>query len=204
MLHGDDRMISTTNATASQLGCCCHCGKTRCTDSCIEAIAELECRYFWKDVAERHLTMSGCRDCCDRTCGEDEALRMSSCGKACCPTVKTQGSNTDDGGKAYTYPEGTLTTGDLESGEMRVWDNASISRGKMISLAEALTKENDHPVSKAVHAAINRETATAVVVIDIESVPGSGTRGVYRNVPVKAGKPFWLGVEEHPTAAEFL
>ncbi|KAK5330895.1 hypothetical protein LTR70_000217 [Exophiala xenobiotica] len=99
---------------------------------------------------------------------------------------------------------GTLTTGELEVQEMRVWDNAMISRDEMISLARALTKDNDHPVSKAVHAAINRETAAAVVVADIESIPGSGIRGVYKNVPVKAGNPFWLGVEEHPAAAEFL
>lgn len=98
---------------------------------------------------------------------------------------------------------GTLTNGELEVQEMRVWDSATVSRGEIISLARSLTKQNDHPVSRAVHAAINEETATTVVA-DIVSVPGCGVRGVYNNVPVKAGNPFWLGVEEHPTIAQFL
>ncbi|PNS20621.1 Copper-transporting ATPase ccc2 [Sphaceloma murrayae] len=95
---------------------------------------------------------------------------------------------------------GTLTKGDLEvvHEELFPMDSSELPPDLAYGLVQALVRDNDHPVSRAVAGLERVKKATHTKVDRVESVPGAGIKGSYQGKEVKAANPYWLGIDHHP------
>ncbi|KAL8995271.1 MAG: hypothetical protein Q9169_004944 [Polycauliona sp. 2 TL-2023] len=92
---------------------------------------------------------------------------------------------------------GTLTTGSLEIVEEAYYDTC-MQTAQIKSLVFALLRDSDHPVSSAVVNHLQDRMDTTVSLQGIQSVPGAGLKATWNADGVKAGNPFWLGIDACP------
>lgn len=98
---------------------------------------------------------------------------------------------------------GTLTKGDLRVVRSEVLiDKTTVDEA--LALAKALVKDDSHPVSRAIAAHLSETTLDTIQLGQAKSIPGSGIEAVYGDRIVKAGNPFWLGMEDDPVVTELL
>lgn len=93
---------------------------------------------------------------------------------------------------------GTLTQADLQAVSLTVYEHAHIGRDQVLSLSKALTRGNAHPVSAAVANHHDIESAAVEDLGSARSIPGSGVEGTWRGSTLKAGNPYWLGIDRRP------
>lgn len=92
---------------------------------------------------------------------------------------------------------GTLTKGELEV----VYEQMlcrSLSANIIYSLTKSLLQENDHPVSKAVAFYLRKQQCSTIDLEKVESIPGAGIQAVWKKSYLKAGNPYWMGIDRHP------
>lgn len=99
---------------------------------------------------------------------------------------------------------GTLTNGDLAVVHSEVLAQSTIDPAEVLALANALTRDNQHPVSLAVAAYDEVKSTQATEVDNVESVVGAGIQCTWRGFAVKAGNPYWLGIEDRAEVAQFI
>jgi P-type E1-E2 ATPase len=90
---------------------------------------------------------------------------------------------------------GTLTKGDLQVVEEQSFPASSILPEEATSLVAKLVEDNNHPVSKAVAAHLGNEARVQVTLGRTQSVPGSGIEASWNGQDLRAGNPYWLGIE---------
>jgi Cu2+-exporting ATPase len=91
---------------------------------------------------------------------------------------------------------GTLTKGDLTVVHSQVFDHSHSSANEILGLAKALVNGNTHPVSLAVANHGDVQSAHAAEVDNVQSIPGYGVQCLWRGSNIKAGNPYWLGIED--------
>jgi heavy metal translocating P-type ATPase len=96
---------------------------------------------------------------------------------------------------------GTLTQGNLHvesegypSGQPDIW----------VSMILGLTANSKHPVSKAINTHIKDRGVQTANVENIVSVAGSGIEASWNGSSIKAGNPYWLGIQESPEVQRLL
>ena len=92
---------------------------------------------------------------------------------------------------------GTLTKGELEVVFEQMFCR-SVSARSIYSLTRSLLKENDHPVSKAVAFYLQKQQCSTIDLEKVESISGSGIQAVWKKSVLKAGNPYWTGIDRHP------
>ena len=98
---------------------------------------------------------------------------------------------------------GTLTDGDLHVLDEEMHGN-ELTDVEALSLADALVKDNEHPVSQAVAKSLQARNIQPFNLKGVKSVPGAGIEAVWKGSNVRAGNPFWLDVASHPSVASLL
>ncbi len=93
---------------------------------------------------------------------------------------------------------GTLTTGELEVVHSQTFPDAGYAEDEISSVTRTLIQDNQHPVSMAVATDLKKAGGKPCKLEDLESIPGSGIRGVWNGRVVRAGNPFWLDIESRP------
>ena len=90
---------------------------------------------------------------------------------------------------------GTLTTGVLEVVEEGYYGPA-FQPTEVEALVLALLKDNGHPVSSAVVKYLQNVKVTSPCLEGIQSIPGAGVQATWNGRTVKAGNPYWLGIND--------
>ena len=90
---------------------------------------------------------------------------------------------------------GTLTTGVLEVFEEYYGPFLQPTEAKALVLS--VVKDNGHPVSSAVAKRLVDEQAT-LALEEMQSIPGAGLQALWDGKVVKAGNPYWLGIDTRP------
>lgn len=98
---------------------------------------------------------------------------------------------------------GTLTMGDLTVVRQEILAS-QLDATEVLSLAVALLKDDKHPVARAVTLYLEDQQLQPVSLGAVTSVPGSGMQAEWNGNPVRAGNPFWLGIESNHTVATLL
>jgi Cu2+-exporting ATPase len=98
---------------------------------------------------------------------------------------------------------GTLTKGDLRVVRLEALSDKT-AMDEVLALAKALVNDDSHPVSKAIAARLSEETLNTTSLEQAKSIPGSGIQAAHEGSIVKAGNPFWLGMENNTVVAGFL
>lgn len=100
---------------------------------------------------------------------------------------------------------GTLTTGELDVVDEHLHDqDNNVTKVQAYSVAHALIKDNDHPVSRAVAKRLRSYSAETISLESIKSVPGAGVEAVWKESVVQAGNPFWLDIASLPPITDSL
>jgi Cu2+-exporting ATPase len=99
---------------------------------------------------------------------------------------------------------GTLTEGDLAVVHSDVFEQEELSAAEILAITKALTKDNMHPVSLAVANRDDVAAAHAMEVDSVASVPGAGIQCTWRGSTVKAGNPYWVGIENRRDIIELM
>ncbi|WP_432562646.1 heavy metal translocating P-type ATPase [Kineococcus sp. SYSU DK003] len=87
---------------------------------------------------------------------------------------------------------GTVTTGRMAL--VATVPAAGVSEEDLLRVAGALEDASEHPVGRAI-AAGARSRVTLPPVSGVEASAGAGIAGTVEEVPVRAGRPAWVGVE---------
>ncbi|WP_432512588.1 heavy metal translocating P-type ATPase [Kineococcus sp. SYSU DK001] len=87
---------------------------------------------------------------------------------------------------------GTVTTGRMSL--VAVVPAPGVSEDDLLRWAGALEDASEHPVGRAVAAAA-RARGPLPQVTDVTAVPGAGIGGVVDGVPLRAGRPSWIGLD---------
>lgn len=98
---------------------------------------------------------------------------------------------------------GTLTKGDLGVVRLEALSDKT-AMDEALALAKALVKDNSHPVSRAIATHLSEATPNTMSLDQAKSIPGSGIQAVSGGRVVKAGNPFWLGMEDNAIVTELL
>ncbi|MCJ1275929.1 hypothetical protein MMC21_003734 [Puttea exsequens] len=98
---------------------------------------------------------------------------------------------------------GTLTTSTLKIIEEAYYETF-LQVAEVKSLVCALLQDNNHPVSSAVASHLQNQVDAAVRLEDIQSVPGAGLKATWNAKGVKAGNPYWLGVDTRPEISRLI
>ncbi|OQO06060.1 hypothetical protein B0A48_08648 [Cryoendolithus antarcticus] len=98
---------------------------------------------------------------------------------------------------------GTLTKGDLHVAREEMLTDG-YTRESALSLAKAISNDDSHPVSKATAAHLPSLSSTPVSLERVKSIPGSGIRAEQAGRIVRAGNPFWLGIDRDPVVTQLL
>lgn len=102
---------------------------------------------------------------------------------------------------------GTLTEGDLQVIHNQTFTSTKLSENEIFLLGQAVVEGNEHPVSVAVAAHFagrNLPRASYSLLENVTSIPGAGIEAQYEGSLVKAGNPYWLNLDQHPTTAGLL
>lgn len=97
---------------------------------------------------------------------------------------------------------GTLTKGDLRVSCQEVLGSGA-TRNEVLALAISLVENNNHPVSRAIAAHLSDTTSEIMSLDHIKSLPGRGIQAEWNGRIVKAGNPFWLGIEFTQSSLHF-
>jgi Cu2+-exporting ATPase len=73
-----------------------------------------------------------------------------------------------------------------------------------LEVAAALAGASDHPLSRALTAALQEAGVKPAAVSDLREVPGYGVEGVWRGAAVRLGRAEWVGAEPAPRTASYL
>merc|ERR1712230_144143 len=99
-------------------------------------------------------------------------------------------------------------TGTLTRGDLRVVREEALSdrttRDEALAMAKALVKDDSHPVSKAIAAHLSDLPSDVTSLDHAKSIPGSGIQAEWNGRIVKAGNPFWLGMEDNAIVTQLL
>lgn len=99
-------------------------------------------------------------------------------------------------------------TGTLTRGDLRVVREEALSdrttRDEALAMAKALVKDDSHPVSKAIAAHFSDVPSDVTSLDHAKSIPGSGIQAEWNGRIVKAGNPFWLGIEDNAIVTQLL
>lgn len=98
---------------------------------------------------------------------------------------------------------GTLTTGTLEVVEESYYDTF-LRVADVKSLICALLRDNTHPVSSAVVSHLKNQVDATIRLEDIQTVPGAGLKARWNANELRAGNPYWLGVDAHPEICRLI
>lgn len=98
---------------------------------------------------------------------------------------------------------GTLTTGHLTVASDQVLDT-SVDPNEAYAILQALVKDDNHPVSRAVATHLTGKTLQPVELNEKRSIPGSGIEAKYKGQTVCAGNPHWLNQSTHPAITPLL
>lgn len=93
---------------------------------------------------------------------------------------------------------GTLTTGVLEVVSAQTMTEA-FGSGEVSSLVYALVKDSNHPVALAVRFFLQQAQVSLLELESIETIPGAGTQAFWKGTTIRAGNPYWLGIEDEPS-----
>ncbi|RHZ50292.1 hypothetical protein CDV55_101836 [Aspergillus turcosus] len=93
---------------------------------------------------------------------------------------------------------GTLTTGVLEVVSAQTMTEA-FGSGEVSPLVYALVKDSNHPVALAVRSFLQQEQVSPLELESIETIPGAGTQAIWKGTTIRAGNPYWLGIEDEPS-----
>ncbi|KAF4552446.1 E1-E2 ATPase-like protein 7 [Elsinoe fawcettii] len=101
---------------------------------------------------------------------------------------------------------GTLTKGDLVVVHTAMFaaPDSTLPERAVLGAIHALTKNNDHPVSRAVAESTKLRSSTSVEITNIESVPGAGVKAMFMGCTIKAGNPYWLELDHHPDISALI
>ncbi|KAG9228909.1 E1-E2 ATPase-domain-containing protein [Amylocarpus encephaloides] len=99
---------------------------------------------------------------------------------------------------------GTITKGDLTVVHEQFFPHGQASENDIFSLATSVTKDNQHPVSLAVAALMERKGDHSTTLENVESIPGAGIQCTWRKCHVQAGNPYWLKIEDRPEITSLL
>ncbi|KAG7007513.1 P-type cation-transporting ATpase [Physcia stellaris] len=98
---------------------------------------------------------------------------------------------------------GTLTTGTLEVVEEAYYET-SLQIAGVKSLICALLRGNTHPVSSAVVSHLQNHADGTVRLEGIQTIPGAGLKAAWNAHELKAGNPYWLGVDARPEISRLV
>ncbi|KAF7121820.1 hypothetical protein CNMCM5793_009373 [Aspergillus hiratsukae] len=93
---------------------------------------------------------------------------------------------------------GTLTTGVLEVVSAQNLTEAFNSE-EVSLLVYASVKDSNHPVALAVRSFLQQAQVSTLELESIETIPGAGTQALWKGMTIRAGNPYWLGIEEDPS-----
>ena len=99
---------------------------------------------------------------------------------------------------------GTLTTGALEVIKEEYFHHDSLLTAEVKPLIFSLLKDVTHPVSAAVANRLRNEVSTSFVFDDTKSLPGAGLTATWKGLELKAGNPYWLGIDATPSVSQLL
>jgi heavy metal translocating P-type ATPase len=94
-------------------------------------------------------------------------------------------------------------TGTLTQGKLAVVEEECPSES-LLALVLGLITDSKHPVSLAVASHLKEKGIKALPVENLESLPGKGIKGTWKESTVRAGNPYWLGVEKRPEVDRVL
>jgi Cd2+-exporting ATPase len=97
-------------------------------------------------------------------------------------------------------------TGTLTKGKLVVYFEKyrKGTRDETASILLGLICNINHPVSTAVARHLKMQYIKPHQVHGIKTVPGKGVEGIANNNIIRAGNPYWLGVEDHPQVKHIL
>ena len=98
---------------------------------------------------------------------------------------------------------GTLSNGDLQITYEEVFP-ASIEENEALALTRSLIEGNEHPVSVAVASHLDTRFLPMLRLEKTQSIPGAGIQAYWNGSTIRAGNPYWLGLEDHPVIAQLL
>lgn len=98
---------------------------------------------------------------------------------------------------------GTLTKDTLNVVD-EIYNHKDLSIVEIQSLVFSLAHSNSHPVSAAVADWLGSQKATTQRLEDIHSIPGAGLTATLNKRLLKAGNPYWLGIDSHPEIRRLL
>jgi heavy metal translocating P-type ATPase len=87
---------------------------------------------------------------------------------------------------------GTLTQGNLSVVSKWYLESAAESLPNMIL---GLTTNSKHPVSTAITAFVKDQGVSPLHVDNVVSIAGNGIEATCNGIPIRAGNPYWLGVQ---------
>lgn len=99
---------------------------------------------------------------------------------------------------------GTLTTGVLEVVEEEYFDHDSLPTAEIKSLVYSLLKDVAHPVSTAVANGLRNQVSNTVAFENSQSISGAGLHATWNGIRIKAGNPYWLGIDTYPAISQLV
>ena len=99
---------------------------------------------------------------------------------------------------------GTLTTGVLEVIEEEYFHHDSLPTAGVKSLVFSLLKDVAHPVSAAVANRLRNQGSTSFGFENTQSLAGAGLTATWNGIEIKAGNPYWLGIDTRPSVILLL
>ena len=99
---------------------------------------------------------------------------------------------------------GTLTTGVLELIEEEYFHHDSLPVADVKSLVFSLLKDVAHPVSAAVANRLRSQALNSFAFENTQSLPGAGLQATWNGIEIKAGNPYWLGIDACPAVSQLV
>ena len=99
---------------------------------------------------------------------------------------------------------GTLTTGVLEVIEEEYFHHDALPIAEVKSLILSLLKDVAHPVSAAVANRLRSQGLKSFAFENTESLSGAGLAATWNGIEIKAGNPYWLGIDAYPSVSQLL
>ena len=97
-------------------------------------------------------------------------------------------------------------TGTLTEGKLRVIEQEFIGVPSTFqpSLILGVTTDSKHPVAIAVASHLRTSGVEPLIIDPIVSIPGKGVEARWDSHIVRAGNPYWLGMQQHPSVRKIL
>ena len=99
---------------------------------------------------------------------------------------------------------GTLTTGVLEVVEEEYFHHDFLPTEDAKSLVYSLLKDVAHPVSTAVANGLRNQASNSFNFENTQSILGAGLKATWNGTDIKAGNPYWLGIDASPAVGQLI